>query len=154
VPRRPGRDVAGGLAGHGRRMLPTCDRVIRGDLVLADEILEDGSLGVIDGKIALIRGPGESTPPTRDVSEYAGRYVMPGVVATPVHAGSFKTESIRPTTAAAAAGGVTTIVDMPYDRSEPVMGRGRFEEKVRDVEAEAIVDVGLYGTIAKTGGLP
>jgi allantoinase len=134
-------------------MLPTCDRVIRGDLVLAGGIVEDGSLGVIDGKIAVIRGGGESTPPSRKVCDYAGRYVMPGVVDTHVHAGSFLTESIRTTTAAAAAGGVTTIVDMPYDRSEPVIGRSRFDAKVREVEAEATVDVGLYGTIAKTGGL-
>lgn len=134
-------------------MVPTCDRVIKGDLVLADRIIEDGSLGVVDGRIAVIRASGESTPPTREVHDHAGRYVMPGVVDTHVHAGSFLTENIRTTTAAAAAGGVTTIIDMPYDRAEPVMGRDRFSRKVREVEADAIVDVGLYATIAKSGGL-
>lgn len=134
-------------------MPPTCDRVIRGDLVLADSVIEDGSLGVSDGKIVAIRGSGEPTPPAREVSDYTGRYVMPGVVDTHVHAKSFLSEGIRITTAAAAAGGVTTIIDMPYDRNEPVMGRDRLDRKIREVEAEAIVDVGLYGTIAKTGGL-
>jgi allantoinase len=56
-------------------------------------------------------------------------------------------------TASAAAGGVTTIIDMPYDDPDPVNTLARFLAKVAHVEAEAIVDVALYATVAPSGGL-
>ena len=62
-------------------------------------------------------------------------------------------EGVERATASAAAGGVTTIVDMPYDAPEPVNTLARFEAKVAHVEAEALVDVALYATVAPSGGL-
>ena len=42
---------------------------------------------------------------------------------------------------------------MPYDDPEPVNTLARFEQKVAHVEAEAVVDVALYATVAPSGGL-
>ena len=53
----------------------------------------------------------------------------------------------------AAAGGVTTCVDMPYDVPRPVTDASILREKVGWVERLAHVDVALYGTIRKDGGL-
>lgn len=130
----------------------TYDLIVRGDLVLPDRVLEGGSLAIAGGKIAEVL-PAGADAEAAEVRDYSGRYVLPGLVDTHVHAGSFTTEDLTTTTAAAAAGGVTTIIDMPYDRAEPVMGAARLEEKIGQVESMAIVDVGLYGTIAKTGGV-
>ncbi len=132
--------------------MPKYDLVIRGDLVLEDRVVRDGALGIVGATIAAVLEPG-TRPDGSVVRDHTGRYVMPGLVDTHVHAGSFTTESITTTTAAAAAGGVTTIVDMPYDLKAPVMGAERLAEKIAEVEAEAIVDVGLYGTIGKTDGV-
>src|SRR3712207_7885033 len=52
----------------------------------------------------------------------------------------------------AAAGGVTTCVDMPYDVPRPVTDAAILQEKAAWVERLAHVDVALYGTIRKEGG--
>ena len=124
----------------------------RGDLVLEERVVNDGSLAVADGKIAAILEAGEGPSPSPGC-DYSGRFIMPGLVDTHVHAGSFVDEDIASTTATAAASGVTTIMDMPYDREAPVMSAKRLREKVATVQAEAVVDVGLYGTMAKVGGV-
>ena len=128
------------------------DWVARGDLVLPDRVLEGGSLGVRGEKIAAIFEAGQAPPPSPG-RDYSGRLILPGLVDTHVHAGSFVDEDIASTTASAAAGGVTTIVDMPYDREAPVMDAERLREKIKMVGEQARVDVGLYGTMAKVGGL-
>src|ERR1700674_1820861 len=84
----------------------------------------------------------------------AGRaLVMPGVVDAPVHPGTEPAEGIPRATTAAAAGGVTTLVDMPYDDPTPITNVAAFLDKVAAVDREAITDVALWATIAKTGGL-
>ncbi len=128
------------------------DCVIRGDLVLPDRIVEDGAIAVTDGRISAVLKAGES-PPAAVVRDHSGRYVLPGLVDTHVHAGSFDTEDITTTTSAAAAGGVTTIMDMPFDLAEPVMGTRRLDQKIGQANAQAVVDVGLYGTMAKVNGV-
>jgi allantoinase len=60
---------------------------------------------------------------------------------------------IEGATRSAAAGGVTTCCDMPYDVPLPVTDADRLAEKIGWVDRTAHVDVALYGTIAKTGGL-
>ena len=128
------------------------DLIVKGNLVLADRVVNDGTIGVRDGKIAAVLEP-TATAEGAEVRDYSGRYVMPGLVDTHVHAGSADTESIETTTSAAAAGGVTTIVDMPYDLAAPVMDAARLEAKIQEVRDQAVVDVGLYGTMPKTGGV-
>lgn len=127
------------------------DYVVRGDLVLAERVVRGGALAVKGERIAAVldRPPGGDAP----VIDCSGRYVLPGLVDSHVHAGSFVDEDLGTTTAAAAAGGVTTIVDMPFDRGAPVMGAPRLREKITQVEAQAVVDVGLYATIPKEDGL-
>jgi len=121
--------------------------------VLGNRVVVGGALGISGGRIVSVLHEERAAAAGAVVRDYSGRYIMPGIVDTHVHAGSFETEGMVSTTSAAAAGGVTTIVDMPYDHNEPVMRVGRLSEKVRKVEGEAIVDVGLYGTIAKVGGV-
>ena len=126
--------------------------LVRGDLVLPDGVLRGGAVAVAGGRIVGILGPEQAVPARRAI-DASGRHVLPGLVDTHVHTLSSPAEGIATATAAAAAGGVTTVVDMPYDAPGPVDHRERLEEKVDLVEAEAHVDVGLYGTIAKVDGL-
>jgi allantoinase len=88
------------------------------------------------------------------VLEVAGHLVLPGFVDAHVHTRSSVHEGITATTRAAAAGGTTTVIDMPFDKpARPVNSRKRFEAKVADVSAEAVVDVALYGTFPPDGDL-
>jgi len=128
------------------------DLVVGGTFVLRGGVLATGEIGIADGRISVLAGPGELTAAER-IDVPSGQIVLPGHVDAHVHTGSAPGEGIERATAAAAAGGVTTIIDMPYDDPEPVNTLARFEQKVARVEAEAVVDVALYGTVAPSGGL-
>ncbi|MES3000977.1 MAG: amidohydrolase family protein [Pseudomonadota bacterium] len=126
--------------------------VIVGDIVTQGEVLEDGFVVMSEGRIAQV---GSGTPPSAGTQVDArGKWVLPGVIDGQTHTGSqANREGLGMGTRAAAAGGVTTIVDMPYDDPQPVVNVELFLEKVAAVRKEAHVDVALYATIAKENGV-
>jgi allantoinase len=127
------------------------DLVVSGKLLLGGGRLQRGEIGIADGRIVAI---GElDTLRGRRRLDVGDSLVLPGLVDVHVHTGSDPSDGIERTTVAAAAGGVTTIVDMPYDDGRPVMSAEVLAEKVELVEATAVVDVGLYGTITKRDGV-
>jgi allantoinase len=127
------------------------DRIVIGDVVTSDRIIEGGYVAVRDRRIAAI---GAGTPPAaRAVSDHRGMLVLPGLVDGHMHTSSaLGWPGIAHATRSAAAGGVTTVVDMPYDVPKSVTDASIFREKVDVVNATAHVDVALYGTITKQGG--
>lgn len=127
------------------------DRVVKGDIVTSDRVLEHGWIGIEGARIAAI-GQGE-VPVGADVLDYTGHLVFPGLVDGHMHTSSaFGWEGILHATRSAAAGGVTTVVDMPYDVPRPVTNAAILAEKIAVVNETAHVDVALYGTITKQGG--
>jgi allantoinase len=128
------------------------DRVILGDVVLPDAVLADGYVAVRGETIAAI-GQG-APPPAAQVADYAGMLVLPGLVDGHMHTSSSTGwAGIEGASMSAAAGGVTTCVDMPYDVPRPVTDAAIFREKVAVVNATSHVDMALYGTITKEGGV-
>ncbi|WP_270936922.1 dihydroorotase [Falsiroseomonas oryzae] len=128
------------------------DLVITGDVVLSDRVVAGGYVAVRGETIAAI-GEG-APPPAQRVARYDGKLVLPGLVDGHMHTASSRGwPGIHGATLSAAAGGVTTVCDMPYDVPEPVTTAALFKEKVGWVERTAHVDMALYGTIKKTGGL-
>ena len=130
----------------------TFDLVIHGDIVLEDgSIIENGWLGITDGTIQAIS---QIALAGRDFLDAQNRLVLPGVIDAHVHTRSDPDEGIEATTRAAAAGGATTIIDMPFDSPRrPVRDVETLIRKIADVEREAIVDVGLYATFRPAGRL-
>ena len=128
------------------------DIVVRGEIVTTGEVLKDGFVAARGGRIAAI---GEGDPPAaRQSLDQSGRLVLPGLVDGHVHtASSTGWPGIETTTRSAAAGGVTTICDMPYDVPAPVTDAAILAAKIAVVQRTAHVDVALYGTIRKTGGI-
>ena len=128
------------------------DRVIRGDVVTTETILRDGYVALRSETIAAI-GQGVP-PPAGETLDHSGRLILPGLVDGHMHTSSaLGWAGIEGATRSAAAGGVTTCCDMPYDVPLPVTDAGKLAEKIGWVDRTAHVDVALYGTIAKTGGL-
>jgi allantoinase len=85
--------------------------------------------------------------PLEDVGD---RVIMAGLVDTHVHVnepGRTEWEGFATATRAAAAGGVTTIVDMPLNASPPTTTLRAFEAKVAAMEGKLQVDVGLTGGV-------
>ncbi len=128
------------------------DLVLTGDLVLSDHVVAGGYVAVRGGTVAAI-GEG-APPPAKAIARHDGKLILPGLVDGHMHTGSaIGWPGIEGATMSAAAGGVTTVVDMPYDVPQPVTSAEIFREKVSHVERLAHVDMALYGTIKKTGGL-
>lgn len=124
-----------------------------GDLVTPAGILHDGAMDVREGQIvAMGVALDEERAAEGEILDARGRYVLPGAVDAHVHCFSESAEGFQNATAAAAVGGVTTIVEMPYDADRPVVDVERFEEKRAEIVGSAHVDVALLGTIRKVGG--
>src|SRR6185295_992296 len=76
--------------------------------------------------------------------------VMPGLVDTHVHInapGRTEWEGFRSATRAAAAGGVTTLVDMPLNSIPPTTTLANFETKLATARDDCFVDVGFWGGV-------
>lgn len=105
-----------------------------------------GSLGISDGRIAAIAGPGEDMA-ARETVDAKGLVVMPGVIDPHVHlgfAGSFAAD-VESETRSAAAGGVTTV--MSFHRQFQGRQPGPYDELpelVKAIEASAHVNVALH----------
>jgi allantoinase len=128
------------------------DRVFLGDIVTANGIIRDGYVAVRGETIAAL---GQGAPPLAgETVDHRGRMILPGLVDGHMHTSSaIGWAGIEGATRSAAAGGVTTCVDMPYDVPRAVTDAGVLADKIREVERLAHVDMALYGTITKTGGV-
>lgn len=128
------------------------DMVVSGNIVDADSVVEHGWLGVRDGKIAA-RGLGRP-PAAAERVDATGQWILPGVVDGQVHAGSQAgQEGLGMASRAAAAGGVTVMVDMPYDDPEPVASRVQLDAKIARIGRDCHVDVALFGTLNAEHGI-
>ncbi len=122
------------------------DLVLKGTLVLPDRLVPQGFVAVRDGLVAAL-GQGQM-PEARERHELGDALVFPGVIDAQVHSLSQKSqEDFIWSTRTAAAGGVTTIVDMPYDEGNLVCSADAVRGKARHGETQARVDFALYGTI-------
>lgn len=119
--------------------------IVNGD-VITERAVEAVDLAIKDGKIAAMVARGVALE-GREVIDARGHYVMPGAVDIHFHCrapayperGDFATE-----TRAAAAGGVTTIFEMPI--SKPCCATGEiFRARRALAEANAYVNFALFG---------
>lgn len=122
------------------------DLVLSGTVVLPDLVVENGYVAVRDGKVVHV---GEGVAPhAHERHELGEALILPGAIDAQTHSLSQKDqEDFIWSTRSAAAGGVTTIVDMPYDEGNLVCSAEAVQRKVAHAEPQARVDFALYGTI-------
>jgi allantoinase len=128
------------------------DLVVRGLLVLPGREPTPGQVGIAAGRIEAVAGP-ELRLDAREELDCGDALILPGVVDVHVHTSSAAEEGIAACTRAAAAGGVTTVVDMPYDHHRMVADPAAFGGKADEVEREAVIDVALWATVPPRGAL-
>ena len=116
-------------------------------------VLPDGTrpahVVVEDGRIAAIH-PYDRLPVSCRVEDVGERVVMPGLVDTHVHLnepGRTEWEGFATGTQAAAAGGVTTLVDMPLNSSPVTTTVAALREKVAAARGQLWVDVGFHAGV-------
>lgn len=91
-----------------------------------------------------------AVPPGAPLEDAGDFVVLPGLVDTHVHVnepGRTEWEGFATATRAAAAGGVTTIVDMPLNASPPTTTLAAFEAKAAAMQGQLFVDVALTGGV-------
>lgn len=127
----------------------TVDLVITGGTVVLPDSPRRAGLAVNDGRIVAVAADHE-LPEARERIDATGLHVLPGVIDTHTHARDPSVdarEDFGSATAAAAAGGVTTILEMPIS-TPSVHSAETFERRVEIVQPKAHVDFGLYGGAA------
>jgi len=122
--------------------------VIRARRAVTPEGMRPVTVAVRDGRIAAVTGPGE-TPDAASAVELPGHEVLlPGLVDTHVHVnepGRTDWEGFATATRAAAAGGVTTLIDMPLNSIPPTTTAAALRAKQAAAAPAAWVDVGFWG---------
>jgi allantoinase len=122
-------------------------------LVRARRAVVDGgeraaAVRIRDGRIAAVEGY-DADPGDADLVDLADDEVLlPGLVDTHVHVnepGRTEWEGFASATRAAAAGGVTTIVDMPLNSVPPTTTLAGLEAKRSAARDQVYVDVGFWG---------
>ena len=106
------------------------------------------SVRVRDGLVVAVEGVDADARGAEVVELAADEVLLPGLVDTHVHVnepGRTAWEGFASATAAAAAGGVTTIVDMPLNSIPPTTSVDGLEVKRATAHAQAHVDVGFWG---------
>jgi allantoinase len=133
---------------------PSCDLAVRGRAVTPSGVLPATVRmrgGVIDAVLPA-SADGRDVAGADQVLDVGNSYVLPGAVDAHVHCLSSPGEGIDAATRSALAGGVTTIVEMPYDSGAPVNSAERFAAKRDAVESQAHTDVALLATVTPVGG--
>jgi allantoinase len=126
-------------------MSPRADLAIRGAVVISDGASARDIL-IRDGRITALVEAGASAA-EREI-DARGLLALPGVVDAHVHfnePGRTEWEGWASGSRAAAAGGTTTVLDMPLNSDPPVLDGESFDVKKTAAEKSSVVDFGLWG---------
>ena len=126
----------------GKTIIKHGNLVLEEQTMQADLVIEHG---IITGITLDAQADGDCT-----VIDAAGKMVLPGMIDTHSHVtdpGPYNyREDWRCASRSAAAGGITTIADMPLP-SIAVLNKDRVAEKLQVVENSSVVDFALWGGV-------
>jgi allantoinase len=124
------------------------DVVIRGSRVVTRAGEVPRCIGVRDGMVVAIEPMEAQLEGLQTVDLADDEVLLPGLVDTHVHVnepGRTEWEGYATATRAAAAGGVTTIIDMPLNSIPPTCTVEALEIKQKAARGQCHVDVGFWG---------
>lgn len=124
------------------------DLVLRGNRVYAGAGTGAWEVGVRGGSVAAVVPLGTGLTGDRVIELADDEALIPGLVDSHVHVnepGRTEWEGFASATRAAAAGGVTTIIDMPLNSIPPTVSVEALEVKQQAAAGQAFVDVGFWG---------
>jgi allantoinase len=124
------------------------DLVVRARRMMSTAGIADREIGIRDGRIVAIEPYGNDLDGLEVITLGEDEVLLPGLVDTHVHVnepGRTDWEGFTTATKAAAAGGVTTIVDMPLNSIPSTVNAAALELKQLVAGPQAFVDVGFWG---------
>ncbi len=129
--------------------MPVFDLIIRGRQVVLPDVVGPCSIIIRDGRIVAVRDYDVDVD-GEVIDVDPGSVIMPGLVDTHVHVnspGRTEWEGFPNATLAAAAGGVTTLVDMPLNSIPATTTLAAFETKLETARNNCFIDVGFWGGV-------
>ena len=123
--------------------------VVRGKQVMRSGSSGPASIHIRDGVIAAIESF-DSVPSSAQLVDADDAVILPGLVDTHVHLndpGRAHWEGFEFGTRAAAAGGVTTLIDMPLNSIPPATTVGGLRAKLEAAKSQCWVDTGFWGGV-------
>ena len=118
---------------------------IRSRRVVLPEGVQPASIEIRAGKIAAVESHGSASG-----IDAGDRFILPGLVDTHVHInepGRTEWEGFRTATRAAAAGGYTTLVDMPLNNLPATTTVANLRAKESAARGQCLVDYGFWGGV-------
>ncbi|MFH9212447.1 allantoinase AllB [Streptomyces globisporus] len=132
--------------------MPDIQLVLRSTRVVTPDGTRPATIVVAGGTIDAVLPYDAHVPSSARLEDVGDHVVLPGLVDTHVHVndpGRTEWEGFWTATRAAAAGGITTIVDMPLNSLPPTTTVENLRVKQEVARTKAHVDVGFWG-----GALP
>ncbi len=126
-------------------------KALRSTRVLLPDGLAPATVIVEGGRISAVRGWND-LPPGAELIDFGDSVLLPGLVDTHVHInepGRTEWEGFETATRAAAAGGVTTLVDMPLNCVPETIDVGALEAKRSAAKGRAWVDWAAWGGVVR-----
>ncbi|MEU6126913.1 allantoinase AllB [Streptomyces sp. NPDC047123] len=133
-------------------MNATVELVLRSTRVVTPEGIRPASVAVAAGTIVSVGAYDAEVPDGARLEDFGDDALLPGLVDTHVHVndpGRTEWEGFWTATRAAAAGGITTLVDMPLNSLPPTTTVDNLRTKQEVARSKAHIDVGFWG-----GALP
>jgi allantoinase len=126
------------------------DLIIRGQRVVLPDAIAPRSIHISEERIVYVGDYSEVVAGCELIEAPDESVVTPGLVDTHVHInapGRTEWEGFHSATQAAAAGGVTTLVDMPLNSIPPTTTLANFQTKLQTARNDCFVDVGFWGGV-------
>ncbi|CAN5663909.1 allantoinase AllB [soil metagenome] len=123
--------------------------IVRGLRVVTRGGMGPAAVHVVDGRITAVTAY-DQIPPGAPLVEVGDAVLLPGLVDTHVHInepGRTEWEGFETATRAAAAGGVTTLVDMPLNSIPATTNVANFSQKLQAAGRKSHVDVAFWGGV-------
>ncbi len=123
--------------------------IVRSERVVLPDGIRAAALHIHDGRIVEIAPHSDRPVGGREI-DAGDLVVLPGLVDTHVHMndpGRTHWEGVDHATRSAAAGGVTTVVDMPLNSIPATTSVAGLQAKQQAVDGQCYVDVGFWGGV-------
>lgn len=125
------------------------DLLIKNANIVTCNNINYGSVAVSNGKIEGVYFNNEIVD-AKQILDLDEKYLFPGFIDCHVHfdePGYTLREDFKHGTAAAAVGGITTVIDMPLNNKPPVSNKDIFMDKYDLIKEKAFIDYGFWGAL-------
>lgn len=123
------------------------DLIVKNGTIVTATSTFVGDVGVKDGRVVSVGTLDDAE--AREVYHAQGKHVFAGFIDEHVHSrdpGLTHKEDFAHSTRSAAAGGVTTVLEMP-NSVPPVIDAASFQSRVDEIGPKSFIDFGLWGMI-------